>query len=105
MCAKSALRQKQVAGSQADPAPRRCLDMFQQKTGVLVDPQIEREIVLSAADLAEPRQPFEGLPVPEGTVLGEEIIAANLVGDTEPPREGDVPRPANQRNVIRRKGF
>ena len=79
--------QKRVTGSQADPAPRRRLDMFEQETGVLIHPQVDRDVEAAAADFAEALQAFERLPGPQGTVFGEEIVGADLVRDAEPPRE------------------
>ncbi len=97
--------QKRVTGSQPDPAPHSGLDMFEQQTGVLIHPQINRDVEGAAADFAEALQVFERLPGPQGSVFGEEIVGADLVGDAEPPRELDVPRPANQGDVIRWKDF
>ena len=46
--------QKRVTGSQADPAPYSRLDMFEQETGVLIHPQVDRDVEAAAANLAEP---------------------------------------------------
>src|SRR4029077_13698585 len=73
--------QKWIAGSPADPAARCGLDVFEQKTSVVIDAKIDRNIEVAAADFAETAQTFERLPAPESTVLGEEIINANFVCD------------------------
>src|SRR4051812_24412436 len=83
--------QKRVAGWETNPAPRRGVDMFEQETGVLVDPQIDRNVEAAAADFVEARQAFERLPGPQGAVFGEEIVGADLVRDAEPPRKLGVP--------------
>src|SRR5271155_3769565 len=97
--------QKRVADSRTDAAPRRRLDMFEQETGVLIHPQVDRNVEGSAAGFAEALYVLERLPGPQGAVFGEEVVRANLVRDAETPRQLGVPRPANQSDVIRRKSF
>src|SRR4051812_21432101 len=95
--------QKRVTGSETNPAPRRGLDIFEQETGVLVDPQIDRDIEAAAADFAKALQVFERLAGPQGSVFRKEVVGTNLVCDAEPPRELGVPRPANHGDVILRE--
>src|SRR5580692_5351610 len=97
--------QKRVAGSQTNPAPRCGRDMFEQETGVLIHPQIDRNVEGAAAGFAEALWVFKRLPAPQGAVFGEEIVGAHLVRYVEPPRQLGVPRPANQGYVIRREGL
>ena len=73
--------QKWIAGSPANPRSECRLDVFEQKTSVVIDAKIDRNVEAAAADLAEMLQAFEWLPAPESAVLGEEIVNANLVFD------------------------
>ena len=83
--------QKWMARPRADPALCRGVSMCQQKTCILIDPQIERNVEPSTADFAEALQAFKRLPAPEGTVFGEEIIGADFVCDPQPSRQRDIP--------------
>src|ERR1700719_325590 len=45
--------QKRIAGSETNPAPRRGVDMFEQETGVRIDPKVDRDVESATADFVE----------------------------------------------------
>ncbi len=93
-----------VPRARANATAKRGINVAQQRPGILVDPQIDRNIEPAATDFAKAIDAFNSLAAPILGILREIVVGPDLIGDREIPRRCRIPGAADQRDVVVRKG-